>query len=105
MTVSVSSLHYPLCNHYLDGVSARCRLLWRGEECVRIVNLRHKEAHPARRGQARALEELTLVGQTLDHLHCLGEVALVWDLDHVAPHALQMPFIKYHCVVDEEGDL
>ena len=35
------------------------------------------------------LQELALGAETLDHLHGLGEVALVGDLDHVPPHALQ----------------
>ena len=34
------------------------------------------------------LQELALGAETLDHLHGLGEVALVRDLDHVSPHAL-----------------
>ena len=77
---------------YLDWISAWCRLLWRGEESVGIINLRHEETHPAGRGQAGALEKLALVGQTLDHLHCLGEVTLIGDLDHVPPHALQQTY-------------
>ena len=43
---------------HLDGVPALDGLLGRGEEGVWVVDLRHEERHPARRGEAGALQPI-----------------------------------------------
>merc|ERR1712192_68755 len=74
----------------LDWLSAWCWLVARvaREIGVRIVDLSHKQAYPPGRSKAGALQELALSAEALDHLHGLGEVALVWNLNHVPPHTL-----------------
>ena len=88
----------------LDGLPARCWLVSRvpREIGVRIVDLSHKQAHPSEkesclqkcffcspgRSKAGALKELALGAEALDHLHGLGEVALIRDLNHIPPNTL-----------------
>ena len=88
----------------LDGLPARGWLVPRvaREIGVRIVDLGHKQAHPPAteswegpkgsfspgRSEAGALQELALGAEALHHLHGLGEVALIWNLNHIPPHTL-----------------
>lgn len=81
----------------LEILHGRCRSRGRGEFFnIWIEDLGYQQANPARRWQTSAIQIVASRLQATSHFHRLCEIALVRDLDDVAPRALVV-FSKYRC--------